>query len=66
MVDPQSIYWDTTNLWLTNASGGGIIGPITNVWIDVINIGNSRVVSYSGTTNFANWTETGSCVVLRI
>ena len=70
VTDPQTIYWDVTNLQLCNASSGtGIgttIGPLTNVTIDSISIGNSRVVSYNGTTNFANWVETGSCVVLVV
>jgi hypothetical protein len=70
VTDPQTIYWDVTNLQLCNASSGtGIgttIGPITNVTIDAIGVGNCRTVSYNGTTNFANWVETGSCVVLIV
>lgn len=66
VVDPTTVYWDTNNLWLTNASGSGIIGPISGVLIEHINSGNSRVVSYNSTTNFANWTETGYTAVLVI
>ena len=65
VVDPQTIYWDTTNLQVTNVSGGNV-GPLTNVWIEAVNKGNSRVVSYSSGTNFATWTENGACVVLRL
>ena len=68
-VSPTAIYWDTNNLWLTNASGSGIVLLTTlypNLVIDAINLTNSRVVSYNSTTNFASWTEGGACVVLRI
>lgn len=64
-VDPQTIYWDTNNLWLTNTTGSGIIGPFTTLTLDAINVANSQVVSYNGTTNFANWIN-GACVVVRI
>jgi hypothetical protein len=66
VTDPQTIYWDTTALQLVNAASGSTIGPITNVTIDSISIGNCRTVSYNSTTNFASWVETGSCVVLVI
>lgn len=65
-VNPQDIYWDTVNLQLTNAAGGGIIGPITNVSIEAVNLTNSKVVSYNSGTNFSNWAEGQPCVVLRI
>jgi hypothetical protein len=68
-VAPAAIYWDTNNLWLTNSSGSGIVELTTlypNLVIDAINLTNSRVVSYNGTTNFASWVETGACVVLRL
>jgi hypothetical protein len=66
VTDPQTIYWDTTNLWLTNASGSGIIGPFTTITIDAINLNNSRIVSYSSGTGFASWTENGACTVVVI
>jgi hypothetical protein len=67
VTDPQTIYWDTANYCLTNASGGGIIGPITNMYLESVpSVGNSRTVSYSSVTNFANWVENGYTVVVRI
>jgi hypothetical protein len=70
VVDPTTIYWDTNNLWLTNASGSGIIGPLTNlsagIWIESVGLGNSRSVNYSSGTNFANWADGSYVVVLKI
>ena len=54
---------NTPSSWLGSAIG---VKPLTNVWIEAVNKGNSRVVSYSSGTNFANWTENGACVVLRL
>ncbi len=63
---PNTVYWDTVNLEVTNASGSGIIGPIPGLAIWRLNSGNSRVVSYSSGTGFANWTETGNTAVVTI
>lgn len=62
---PTTLYWDTSNLWLTNTSGSGIIGPLSYKVVS-INVGNSKVVSYSSGTGWANWSDTGSTVVLQI
>ena len=65
--DPTTIYWDTTNLWVTNSAGGGIIGPLPGITLsEPPNTNNSNVVSYSSGTGFANWTATGAAVVLQI
>jgi hypothetical protein len=65
-TSPQTIYWDTTALQLVNASSGSTIGPITNMTLESISLGNSRVVTYNGTTGFTNWTETGYAAVVKI
>lgn len=64
--DPATIYWDPTNLRVTNSSGGGAIGPLPGITLaePPANFTNCRIVSYS--SPFANWVETGACVVLQI
>lgn len=72
VVDPTTVYWDTVNLWVTNASGGNSIGPLTGAWIEAINTANSRVVNWNNnssgytTTGQLNWIETGATAVLVI
>lgn len=67
VVVNQSVYWDTVNLQVTNASGSGIIGPIPGVILsEPVNSTNSKTVSYSSSTNFANWVQDGGCAVIRI
>lgn len=69
LVSPTTIYWDTTNLWLTNSGGGGIVQLTTlypNLVIDSISLGNCRVVSYNSGTGFSSWVENGNCAVLRL
>lgn len=72
LSDPNTIYWDTNNLWLTNAAGGGIFGPLLNVTLDSISAANSRVVNYNqnssgyATSGFLNWIEGQGAVVLVI
>lgn len=70
--DPSTIYWDTTNLWVTNASGGSSIGPLPGVTLDQLNLSNSRVVNWNinsagySTSGLLNWYETGAVAVLVI
>lgn len=67
VVVNQSVYWDTVNLQVTNASGTNIVGPIPGVILSApVNSSNSRIVSYNSGTNFANWVENGGAVVIRI
>lgn len=72
VVDPQTIYWDTNNLWLTNGAGSGIIGPITSVIIEDVSANQGRVVNYAqnasgfSTTGFLNYLENQPIVVLKI
>lgn len=72
VVDPSTVYWDTNNQWLTNATGSGIIGPLPGVWIEAINLANSRIVNWNinssgySTTGLLNWYETGATAVLVI
>lgn len=67
IVVNQSVYWDTVNLQVTNAAGSNIVGPIPGVILsEPPNVSNSRIVSYSSGTNFANWVENGGAVVIRI
>jgi hypothetical protein len=71
VVNPN-VYWDTTNLVLTNAGGSGIVGPIVGVLLDSVIAGNSRGVNYNdnssgfATTGFLNWLESVAMVVLKI
>ena len=51
----------TPTLGTLVAGGGAFPCKIIDV-----NVGNSKVVSYSSTTNFANWTNNGSCVLIQI
>lgn len=66
LITPQTIYWDTAALQLVNASSGNTIGPLTTLIVDSVSLGNSRTVSYNGTTGFTNWVENGYVVVVRI
>jgi hypothetical protein len=53
---------------ITPASPGYLVaggGAFPCKVIDV-NVGNSKVVSYSSSTGFANWTNTGSTVLIQI
>lgn len=66
--NPATIYWDTTNLCLTHAAGGGIIGPLPGVTLDQINPSNSRTpnVAAYGSTGLLNWSEGVGAVVVVI
>lgn len=72
VVDPSTVYWDTVNQWLTNASGSGIIGPLPGVWVEAVNLSNSRIVNWNvnsagyATSGFLNWYEAGATAVLVI
>lgn len=57
-----ALYWDYTNQVLLAAPGGTAIPAKL---LDV-NVGNSRVVSYSAGTGFGTWTENGSCAIIQI
>jgi hypothetical protein len=58
----QALYWDYTNQLLLNAPGGTAIPAKV---VDV-NVGNSKVVSYSSGTGFATWVNNGSTAVILI
>lgn len=67
LIQPTAIYWDPTNLWITNASGGGALLLTTlfpQLSIEDIQAGNSRVVALAN--GAYNWSETGSTIVLKI
>lgn len=58
----QALYWDYTNQVLLNAPGGTAIAAKI---LDV-NVGNSKIVTYSSGTGFATWTNNGSTAVILI
>jgi hypothetical protein len=58
-----AVYWDYVNQKLLSAPGGTAI-PVKLVGLDTQ--GNSKIVSYSSVTGFANWTETGFCAIIQI
>lgn len=60
-----TLYWDPVNLQITTTASGNIQMPATFM-VDSVSVGNSRVVSYNGTTGFTNWIENGYTVVVRI
>lgn len=66
ITTPATLYWDTANLWFTNASGTGIIGPITGPTIFKVLTANCRTVNYSSSTNTATWNENAAAVVLVV
>lgn len=59
----QAAYWDYTNQKLLNAPGGTAI-PVKVIRLD--KTGNSRTVSYNGTSGFAIWNDTGYTAVIEI
>lgn len=68
-VFDAAVYWDTVNLWVTNAAGANIIGPLPGVSLDTIPVtDNSYVVNmteYLTGDGYLNW-AIGSAVVLKI
>lgn len=72
LTDPNTLFWDTNNLWLTNAGGSGIFQLPASITIDSISAANSRVVNYNqnsagyATSGFLNWLEGQGAVVLKI
>jgi len=67
VIDPQTIYWDYTNLVLTNTASGSTIGPITSM--NVIDLSSSsRTVNAStlATNGFLSWTEQGYVAIVEI
>lgn len=65
VINP-TLYWDTVALQITNASSGNTVALPSTVSVVDAQVGNSKVVSYNSGTGFANWSGTGSVVVLQI
>ena len=58
----QQVAWDTTNQKLIAYSSGTAL-PVKVLGV---NVGNSKIVSYASGTNFANWTNDGSTVLIEL
>jgi len=57
----QEVSWDFTNQVLVTFATTALPVKVLNV-----NIGNSKIVTYSGSTGFANWTDNGSTALIQI
>ncbi|MGH8321591.1 MAG: hypothetical protein ACRESI_06525 [Gammaproteobacteria bacterium] len=57
----QQVSWDFVNQVLIAFSATALPVKVINV-----NVGNSKIVTYSSVTNYANWTNNGSCALIEI
>lgn len=57
----QQVSWDFTNQKLIAFNTTALACKIL-----AVNIGNSKIVSYNGTTGFANWTNGADAVLIQI
>ncbi len=58
-----TLYWDPVNYQVTTVSTSNVALPST-VKLSHVNVGNSKVVSYSSVTGYATWQDGGSALVL--
>ena len=58
-----TLYWDPVNYQVTTTSTSNVALP-ASVKLTHVNVGNSKVVSYSSGTGYATWSEGGSTLVL--
>ena len=61
-TDPQTIYWDVTNLRLTTTATSNIAIKVTLLDVST----NGATVNYNSGTGFATWNTSGNVAVIII
>ncbi len=65
-VTNVTLYWDTVNFALTNASGTNTIELPSTVQLLALNAANSKIVSYNSTTGAVSWLENQPAALIQL